>query len=51
MAGMGAAAVGGGAAAPAAGEVRRSGPLVAYVRDVRRNESAVMVGERAAPAL
>ncbi|GAA1161838.1 hypothetical protein GCM10009630_70170 [Kribbella jejuensis] len=53
MAGMGAAAVGVGAAAPAAageqsGELsgaRSAGPLVAYVRDVRRHEIAVMVGE------
>ena len=46
MAGMGAAAVGVGVATPAAAsEQRSSGPLVAYVRDVRRGEIAVMVGE------
>ncbi|MFF0268218.1 twin-arginine translocation signal domain-containing protein [Kribbella sp. NPDC004536] len=57
MAGMGAAAVGVGAAAPGAASAApagdagaavgqgAAGPLVAYVRDVRRNEISVMVGE------
>jgi hypothetical protein len=46
MAGVGAAAVGaGGSSRAAAAEQRSTGPLVAYVRDVRRGEIAVMVGE------
>ena len=48
MAGIGAAAVGAAAVeagGAAAAEQRSSGPLVAYVRDVRRGEISVMVGE------
>jgi len=55
MAGAGAAAVGAVAAASDAGaapaivkasEVTADGPLVAYVRDVRKGEVSVLVGER-----
>ena len=57
MAGAGAAAVGVAAVAPAAGEATpkitrpgrastASGPLVAYVRDPRKGNVSVMVGER-----
>jgi hypothetical protein len=57
MAGAGAAAVGVAAVAPAAGEATQtitrlrgastaSSPLVAYVRDARKGDVSVMVGER-----
>jgi hypothetical protein len=57
MAGAGAAAVGVAAIAPAAGQTtptitqlggasRASNPLVAYVRDARKGDVSVMVGER-----